>query len=101
MLTFSCFIVIQQQVKKYKAQENGSSFRDDAVAKVLGPDPRGRVRGLGYGETPSKLEGQAQVRDKFNKLEKELQVLKSQMNNVIAMVGREGSTMVSTSIDFF
>lgn len=92
---------IQQQVKKYKAEENGSSFRDDAVAKVLGPDPRGRVRGLGYGATPSKVEGQTQMRDKVNKLEKELLSLKNQMNSFIVMVGKGGSTTVSTQIYCF
>ncbi|XP_061989638.1 uncharacterized protein LOC133708204 [Rosa rugosa] len=38
----------EKQVKKYKEEETvsgPSSIKNDAVAKVLGPDPRGRVRG--------------------------------------------------------
>ncbi|XP_022899463.1 uncharacterized protein LOC111412794 [Olea europaea var. sylvestris] len=31
------------------------SLKDDGVARVLGPERRGRVRGLGFGATPSKL----------------------------------------------
>ncbi|KAL6124926.1 hypothetical protein ACLB2K_077434 [Fragaria x ananassa] len=39
---------IVKQVKQYQAKEQPSqpcSLKDDVVAKVLGPDPRGRVRG--------------------------------------------------------
>lgn len=45
-----------------------TSFHD-AVSKVIGPERRGRVRGLGFGATPSKVEGQKYHRDKFSRLE--------------------------------
>ncbi|KAM5575358.1 hypothetical protein ABKV19_014363 [Rosa sericea] len=50
----------EKQVKKYKEEEETvsglSSIKNDAVAKVHGPDPRGRVRGYGFGALPSKVD---------------------------------------------
>lgn len=59
----------------YKAEQEPSqkcSLKDDAVAKVIGPDPRGRVRGLGFGAVPSKADYQTNVGNKVTKLENAL-----------------------------
>lgn len=59
----------------YKAEQVPSqkcSLKDDAVAKVIGPDPRGRVRGLGFGAVPSKADYQTNVGNKVTKLENAL-----------------------------
>ncbi|XP_059645165.1 uncharacterized protein LOC132286796 isoform X1 [Cornus florida] len=47
-----------KQMKEYtKTQPKGtSSLRDDGVTHVLGPERKGRVRGLGFGATISKIE---------------------------------------------
>ncbi|XP_040369373.1 uncharacterized protein LOC112198394 isoform X1 [Rosa chinensis] len=66
---------IVKQVKQKRAEQEPSqtpSLKDDAVAQVLGPDPRGRVRGLGFGAVPSKLEYQTKVGSKVANLEKQV-----------------------------
>ncbi|KAK9951009.1 hypothetical protein M0R45_006471 [Rubus argutus] len=66
---------IVKQVKMYKAEQEPSqkySLKDDAVAKVIGPDPQRRVRGLGFGAVPSKADYQTNVGNKVTKLENAL-----------------------------
>ncbi|PRQ40210.1 putative transposase, Ptta/En/Spm, plant [Rosa chinensis] len=67
---------IVKQVKKYKEEEETvsgpSSIKNDAAAKVLGPDPRGRVRGYGFGALPSKVDAQLHVSNKVTMLENAL-----------------------------
>ncbi|CAB4278780.1 unnamed protein product [Prunus armeniaca] len=68
-----------KEVKKYKKEpgQQKCSIKDDAVAKVLGPDPRGRVRGMGFG---------VRVRDQFNRLENEVIELKNQMTDLLTRI---------------
>ncbi|KAK9914593.1 hypothetical protein M0R45_038363 [Rubus argutus] len=66
---------IVKQVKMYKAEQEPSqkySLKNDAVAKVIGPHPRGRVRGLRFGAVPSKADYQTNVGNKVTKLENAL-----------------------------
>ncbi|KAL2494060.1 TNP1/EN/SPM transposase domain-containing protein [Forsythia ovata] len=55
------FASLESEMKKIKAysknvtSSNKHSLKDDGVARVLGPEHRGMVRGLGFGVTPSKL----------------------------------------------
>ncbi|XP_020422299.1 uncharacterized protein LOC109949877 [Prunus persica] len=52
-----------------------NSIRDDAIARVLGPETRGRVRGLGFGATPSRVDAVIQGSERVKELES---VVKSQ-----------------------
>lgn len=55
-----------------ESQENppsSDSIRDDALARVLGPETRGRVRGLGFGATPSRVNAAIQGSGKVKELE--------------------------------
>ncbi|XP_062009336.1 uncharacterized protein LOC133725936 [Rosa rugosa] len=105
---------IVKQVKMYKAEQEPSekcSLKDDAVAKVLGPDPRGRVRGLGFGAVPSKAGYQTNVGNKVAKLEnalftqsqnmlaqsQEIQQLKEIVGAILARTEKEGNNHGSTS----
>ena len=51
------------------------SIRDDALAKVLGPEHLGRVRGLGYGITPTKVDAIVQSTGRVTTLENQLKEL--------------------------
>ena len=67
MLLIPVLCTFQKLVRKYKEEEDSTepcSIKVDAVAKALGPDPRGRVRGLGFGALPSKVDGQTHVTNK-------------------------------------
>ncbi|KAL2557834.1 Uncharacterized protein Fot_02576 [Forsythia ovata] len=77
----------QPYKKKLKAYSeifnspNKHSLKDNGVAKVLGPERRGSIRGIGFGATPSKLNAlvhnhslQTQVQELRNEI-KELQAL--------------------------
>ncbi|KAL2492026.1 Transposase 23 domain-containing protein [Abeliophyllum distichum] len=48
------------------------SIHDDAIAQVLGPERRGRVRDLGFGATPSKVDAQIQSNGRVRELESQL-----------------------------
>ncbi|XP_022867287.1 uncharacterized protein LOC111387002 isoform X2 [Olea europaea var. sylvestris] len=52
-----------------------NSIRDDAIARVLGPEHRGRVRGLGFGVAPSKVDGQIQSNGRVRELEEKVGAL--------------------------
>jgi hypothetical protein len=55
------------------------SIRDDAVARILGPERHGRVRGLGFGVVPSKVDGQIQSSGRVRELETQLQTQAQRM----------------------
>ena len=99
-------------MKQCQAKEQPSqpcSLKDDVVAKVLGPDPRGRVRGLGFGAVPSRVEYQTNVGNKVAKLEnalsaqaqemlsqsQEIERLKEVLNTLLARSEKEGNNHVS------
>ncbi|KAJ6850201.1 uncharacterized protein M6B38_266345 [Iris pallida] len=92
---------IVQQVKQYKAQEDPSqhtSITNDAVAKVLGPDPRGRVRGFGFGANPSKVDGQIHMGNKVTRLENELKSLKGLVKDLLGRFDKGGNNSENTSV---
>lgn len=63
-------------MKKYKEEEEVASqpysIKNDVVAKVLGLDRRGRVRGYEFGGLPSKVDFQSHVSSKVPILENAL-----------------------------
>lgn len=67
---------MQKLVRQKISEQASQNIRDDAVSKVLGPERRGRVRGLGFGALPSKLTGQAQSERQVHMLVQEIQELK-------------------------
>ncbi|XP_022844719.1 uncharacterized protein LOC111367871 isoform X2 [Olea europaea var. sylvestris] len=58
-----------------------NSIRDDAITRVLGPGRRGRVRGLGFGVAPSKVDGQIQSNGRVRKLEEKVGALEEKNQN--------------------
>ncbi|KAI5351054.1 PREDICTED: En/Spm transposon [Prunus dulcis] len=60
------------------------SINYDAFAKVLGPERRGIVRGLGFGAKPSHMGTHTYTHDRVIKLEKEVEELKNIVNSLLA-----------------
>ncbi|KAL2502373.1 uncharacterized protein Fot_36221 [Forsythia ovata] len=81
------FARLEAEMGKIKAYSknvtspNKHSLKDDGVARVLGPECRGRVRGLGFGATPSKLN--ALVHN--HSLQTQLQELRNEINELHAL----------------
>jgi uncharacterized coiled-coil protein SlyX len=77
-------------VKKYKEEEEVASqpcsIKNDVVAKVLGPDRRGRVRGYGFGALPSKVDFQSHVSSKVTILENALAAQGQEVDQLKEMV---------------
>ncbi|KAM5549173.1 hypothetical protein ABKV19_000551 [Rosa sericea] len=81
--------VLRKLVRKYKEEEEVTqpcSIKADAVAKALGPDPRGRVRGLGFGALPSKVDGQTHVANKVTMLQNALAAQTQQVDRLTELV---------------
>ncbi|KAL2471433.1 Transposase 23 domain-containing protein [Abeliophyllum distichum] len=55
------------------------SIRNDVIARVLGSECCGRVRGLGFGATPSKVDAQIQSNGRVRELESQLQTQSERM----------------------
>jgi len=65
--------------------------KEDAIAIVLGPERRGRVRGVGYGVTPTDLFGKDRAykrqlhntEEKLKEKDKELGILKAAVEELM------------------
>ncbi|KAI5350969.1 hypothetical protein L3X38_003860 [Prunus dulcis] len=51
---------IKEKMAEAPASENPISIKEDALTQVLGKEHPGRVRGLGFGVTPSQVDAQIQ-----------------------------------------
>ena len=60
------------------ATDGPATIADDAVAQVVGKEHRGRVRGLGFGVTPTKVQASVVGKKTTTQLEQEMNNLKKQ-----------------------
>ena len=77
-------------MEQYTQTTQSSGIRDDALAAVIGPEHRGRVRGLGFGATlrqVNKESGSSQKYDvKFVAMERELQEQRQKQAEMMRML---------------
>ncbi|KAK9265796.1 hypothetical protein L1049_028599 [Liquidambar formosana] len=64
---------MEEYTQSATAQSSNNGIRGDAVAHVLGPERGGRVRGLGFGATITRVDAQLQSCVKVKQLELQLQ----------------------------
>ncbi|KAB2622492.1 hypothetical protein D8674_024674 [Pyrus ussuriensis x Pyrus communis] len=83
-----------QEANKNVIDVDKNSVKNYALAKALGPKRRGRVRGLGFGATPSQVSVQTYNRERVIMLEKELEDLKNIVHSLL--VGRMGKNANSS-----
>ncbi|KAM2783260.1 hypothetical protein COP1_012765 [Malus domestica] len=69
---------------------------NDALAKALGPERRGRVRGLGFGATPSQVSVQTYNRERVIMLKKELEDLKHIVHSLLVGRMEKNANSIST-----
>lgn len=58
----------------------------DAISLVFGKEARGRVRGLGFGVTPSRVGACVQQNGKIKQLEESMQEMMRQMQEMKSMI---------------
>ncbi|RXH69089.1 hypothetical protein DVH24_031422 [Malus domestica] len=86
---------IQEANKNVTNVDKKNSVKNDAFAKALGPERRGRVKGLGFGATPSQVSVQTYNRERVIMLEKELEDLKNIVHSLL--VGQMGKMLPRTN----
>ncbi|KAL5813892.1 hypothetical protein ACOSQ4_024533 [Xanthoceras sorbifolium] len=63
-----------------------TNINEDSLAKVLGAEKRGRVRDLGFGATPSRVQAQIQYVGRVKQLEAELEATNDQVVSLKEMI---------------
>jgi hypothetical protein len=76
---------IEDCAKSISDTPTENSILDDAVARILGPEHRGRVRGLGFGITPSKVDGHIQSNVRVRELESKVEALEEKVEALLKL----------------
>lgn len=79
-----------EEYSQMSSTQSTHSLQDDAVAHVLGPERQGRVRGLGFGVTLSKVDLHKQENETVKKLQDEVYNLNQQLNELKAAIVLQG-----------
>ncbi|XP_059655561.1 uncharacterized protein LOC132302666 [Cornus florida] len=66
--------------------QNTNSLRVDVVTKVLGPEHRGRVRGLGFGAIPSKIDVRVKQRGQVQRNDAKFQAMTQRVDDLQAVI---------------
>ncbi|KAL5821043.1 hypothetical protein ACOSQ3_022925 [Xanthoceras sorbifolium] len=74
------------QLRGSTCPPNDNNINEDSLAKVLGAEKRGRVRGLGFGATPSRVQTQIQSGGRVKQLEAELEATNDQVASLKKMI---------------
>ncbi|XP_075514032.1 uncharacterized protein LOC142549127 [Primulina tabacum] len=78
--------------------QNTTNNADDAISLVFYKEARGRVRGMGFGVTPSKVGAYVQQNDAVKQLQDMMHNLQQEMLLVVAMVAVLGMKLVAIVI---
>lgn len=79
-------------------------MNDDAIARVLGRDKRGQVRGLGFGVTLSRIDGQVRSEQKVRVLElklKETNDMVAKMQEMMAQVMKQNEEVFISTLFYY
>ncbi|KAG6495573.1 hypothetical protein ZIOFF_043399 [Zingiber officinale] len=66
---------------------NTTNILDDAISLVFGKEARGRVRGMSFGVTPSKVEASVQQNGTVKRLESSVNNLQQEMQEMSGVIG--------------
>ncbi|KAL5864762.1 hypothetical protein ACOSQ3_002276 [Xanthoceras sorbifolium] len=89
------------QLRESTCPPNDNNINEDSLAKVLGAEKRGRVRGLGFGATPSRVQTQIQSGRRVKQLEAELEATNDQvasLKEMINMIIKQNDQLLNRSV---
>ncbi|KAL5752345.1 hypothetical protein ACOSQ2_022852 [Xanthoceras sorbifolium] len=89
------------QLRGSTCPPNDNNINEDSLAKVLGAEKRGRVRGLGFGATPSRVQTQIQSGGRVKQLEAELEATNDQvasLKKMINMIMKQNDQLLNRGI---
>ncbi|KAL5849788.1 hypothetical protein ACOSQ4_007801 [Xanthoceras sorbifolium] len=86
------------QLRESTCPPNDNNSNEDSLAKVLGAEKHGRVRGLGFGATPSRVQTQIQSGGRVKQLEAELKATNDQMASLKDMIMKQNDQLLNKGV---
>ncbi|KAL5776265.1 hypothetical protein ACOSP7_009191 [Xanthoceras sorbifolium] len=86
------------QLRVSTCPPNDNNINEDSLAKVLGAEKRGRVRGLGFGATPSRVQTQIQSGGRVKQLEAELKATNDQVASLKDMIMKQNDQLLNRGV---
>ncbi|KAL5852725.1 hypothetical protein ACOSQ3_007843 [Xanthoceras sorbifolium] len=86
------------QLRESTCPPNDNNINEDSPAKVLGAEKHGRVRGLGFGATPSRVQTQIQSGGRVKQLEAELKATNDQMASLKDMIMKQNDQLLNKGV---
>ncbi|KAL5759200.1 hypothetical protein ACOSQ2_018038 [Xanthoceras sorbifolium] len=82
------------QLRESTCPPNDNNINEDSLVKVLGAEKRGRVRGLGFGATSSRVQTQIQSGGRIKQLEAELKATTDQVASLKDMIMKQNDQVI-------
>ncbi|KAL5834198.1 hypothetical protein ACOSQ4_013695 [Xanthoceras sorbifolium] len=86
------------QLRESTCPPNDNNINEDSLVKVLGTEKRGRVRGLGFGATSSRVQTQIQSGGRIKQLEAELKATNDQVASLKDMIMKQNDHLLNRGV---
>ncbi|KAL5854582.1 hypothetical protein ACOSQ4_004384 [Xanthoceras sorbifolium] len=86
------------QLRESTCPPNDNNINEDSLTKVLEAEKRGRVRGLGFEATPSRVQTQIQSGGRVKQLEAELKATNDQVASLKDMIMKQNDQLLHRGV---
>ncbi|KAL5732383.1 hypothetical protein ACOSQ2_032075 [Xanthoceras sorbifolium] len=86
------------QLRESTCPPNDNSINEDSLVKVLGAEKRGRVKGLGFRATSSRVQTQIQSGGRIKQLEAELKATNDQVASLKDMIMKQNDQLLNRGV---
>ncbi|KAL5733870.1 hypothetical protein ACOSP7_031731 [Xanthoceras sorbifolium] len=86
------------QLRESTCPPNDNNINEDSLVKVLGAEKRGRVKGLGFGATSSRVQTQIQSGGRIKQLEAELKATNDQVASLKDMIMKQNDQLLNRGV---
>ncbi|KAL5826090.1 hypothetical protein ACOSQ4_017887 [Xanthoceras sorbifolium] len=86
------------QLRESTCPPNDNNINEDSLVKVLGAEKRGRVRGLEFGATSSRVQTQIQSGGRIKQLEAELKATNDQVASLKDMIMKQNDQLLNRGV---